>query len=574
MRSAVLSGSADQVTALFARPGDSEYIFRMAPRLGGLKNLQANVFSAPKGWESKGAYWATFHAWQELEQDHDPVYTVEQKGDGWKLGREIPEYECGGRLSSAQAKVDLNPADGSLKVAARISYTGATAGKSLLFRFSDAYSLAAAPTQNGAPLRPEDWSRTGGLLTVVPTRTDGEITLSYSAKLGKGALYSDDRDQVTEKAAYITSYWIPSLGRLPFRTEISISGPQAWVLSSEGEEISTKPDPDRPGFKIASFRCDIPISYPKVVAGAYVVAAEGTQNGKLLRSYQFEPVDKVRAQKDLDWMKKSVTFYEKNLVPFPFTRYFCFDGDNYYGIESYSYTLLAPTITTWAVSHEMGHTYFGGVAPCAYVKDSWNEGLTQYIDDHVLHGGNGVAKNALAQIDVAVPVAQMPIAWEYGGATYYRGGYIMQMLEQEIGQDKVLAGMRAMLKDRVGKETVWADLRQYFEKVSGRDLGWYWNQWVFASQFPTLDVLSAREVQKGKGRALEVRLRQTGTPAPYRMKFKLVVSGPAGTYSIPVTMTQAEQTISRPSLGKYTSVSVDVMGGALARVGKTAAIVR
>jgi hypothetical protein len=259
-------------------------------------------------------------------------------------------------------------------------------------------------------------------------------------------------------------------------------------------------------------------------------------------------------------------------VPFPFKEYFCFDGNNYYGIESYSYTLLAPSITTWAVSHEMGHTYFGGVAPCAYVKDSWNEGWTQYIDDYVLHGSNEVAKTALAQMDIPVPVSEMPIAWEYGGATYYRGGYILQMLEQEIGQDKVLAGMRAMLKDRVGKETVWADLRQYFEKASGKTLDWYWKQWVFNGTFPRLEVVSAREVQNGSRRSLQVRVRQSGTETPYRLKFNLKVSGPAGSFVVPVTMTQAEQTFSRPSAGKYSTVAIDPVGGTMAKVGKPATI--
>src|SRR5262249_43306873 len=161
------------------------------------------------------------------------------------------------------------------------------------------------------------------------------------------------------------------------------------------------------------YKCSVPIAYPKVCAGKYVLALEGKQNGHALRSYQFAPVDLKRATDDVGWMKKAIAFYEANLGPFPFKTYECFDGKKYYGIESYSYTILAPSITTWAVSHEMGHTYFGGVVPCAYVKDSWNEGLTQYVDDVLLHHNPEVEQNAFSGININVPLTEMPVAWEY-----------------------------------------------------------------------------------------------------------------------------------------------------------------
>ena len=61
---------------------------------------------------------------------------------------------------------------------------------------------------------------------------------------------------------------------------------------------------------------------------------------------------------------RACEFFEKNLGPFPFPSYEVFDADTYYGIESYSYTLLNRTVTTRFVTHELGHTWFGGIAPC------------------------------------------------------------------------------------------------------------------------------------------------------------------------------------------------------------------
>ncbi len=378
--------------------------------------------------------------------------------------------------------------------------------------------------------------RVGGLLAVMPN--ENPLPLAYSAHIGSGAKYSDDRDQVTADHAYITSFWIPSLGRLPFKSVVSITAPVSWTVRSEGVQQASPPSIR--GYHTTVYRCDIPIAYPKVCAGKYVLALEGNQNGHTLRSYQFAPVDMKRATDDVGWMKKAMAFYEANLGPFPFKSYECFDGKEYYGIESYSYTILAPSITTWAVSHEMGHTYFGGVVPCAYVKDSWNEGLTQYVDDVLLHHNPEVEQNALGSLNIAVPLTEMPVAWEYGGATYFRGAYAMEMLDAEIGHDKVLAGLRAMIKDRVGEETNWPDLRQYFEKSSGQDLKWFWDQWISAKVFPHVSIVSAKSRREGKGFMTRVTVKQSGTDKPYKLRFAVRIGG-ASVSEIKEVMTEGEQ---------------------------------
>ncbi len=505
MQDAVKSGSEAQISALFEKPDGDDYLLRMAKRCGGLQGLKVAVFHVPKGWEDTGKYWAMFHTWQELEQDHDPIYRVVSTPQGLKLGAEIPEWDCGGKLMSGESTVYLDPKAGDVHVKTDLTYRRDVHQKALLFRLSDVYrdielwlgDRAANPipvvNENEVGRSSHGFLRVGGLLAVEPSA--GSIDLSYSGHLAEGAKYSDDRDQVTTDHAYITSFWIPTLGRLPFKNSMTIVAPKDWTVCSEGFAGKKNIQGD---FASSVFHCPFPISYPKICAGKYVVANEATVDGHLLRTYQFEPIEKKRADATLDWMKKAIVFYDKNLGEFPFKEYDCFDGKDYYGIESYSYTILAPSITWWAVSHEMGHTYFGGLVPCPYVKDSWNEGMTQYVDDVLLHdNAQEVNRNALKGLDVHVPLTQMPVAWEYNGATYWRGAYAMEMLDAEIGHDKVLAALRAMIKDRVGKETTWSDLRPYFEKSSGENLKWFWDQWITGSTFPHVKISQVSVVKSG-----------------------------------------------------------------------------
>jgi len=559
MQDAVKSGSEAQVATLFDQSNGDDYLLRMAKRCGGLQGLKVAVFPTPKGWESTGKYWAMFHTWQELEQDHDPIYRVVQTPQGLRLGAEIPEWDCGGKPISDEIAVSIDANAGSCMVQSDVRYQRDGA-RSLLLRLNDKYVMDKGRLDGVSPIRflaftPYDESkvaepgiltnfRVGGLVVLAPFdhHDPGHFNFIYHATIGSGSKHSDDRDQITATYAYLTSFWVPSLGRLPAPTKVHIYAPKDWEVRSEGETYS-----DSGIYRFAtgaprSYKCDIPIAYPKVCAGKYVIANEATVDGHLLRTYQFAPIDKKRADETLDWMKKAIVFYDKNLGEFPFKEYDCFDGKDYYGIESYSYTILAPNITTWAVSHEMGHTYFGGLVPCPYVKDSWNEGMTQYVDDVLLHNNaDEVNRNALHGLDVHVPLTQMPVAWEYNGATYWRGAYAMEMLDAEIGHDKVLTALRAMIKDRQGKDTTWTDLRPYFEKSSGKDLKWFWDQWITGDTFPHVKITSAITRQEAGKWITRVIVEQEGTASPLRLRFAVRVSSETPN-ELPVLMTQSQQT--------------------------------
>src|SRR5688572_3240821 len=73
-RRAIGSGVRSNVEAIFARPEDSRYLLAMAERRGGLRKLKVSAIPTPPGWENATGYWAVVHTFQDIEQDHDPVY--------------------------------------------------------------------------------------------------------------------------------------------------------------------------------------------------------------------------------------------------------------------------------------------------------------------------------------------------------------------------------------------------------------------------------------------------------------------------------------------------------------------
>jgi aminopeptidase N len=180
--------------------------------------------------------------------------------------------------------------------------------------------------------------------------------------------------------------------------------------------------------------------------------------------------------------------------------------------------------------------------------------------DHSLEGG-------LRSLRVKRSLSQLAAPWDDGDTSYFRGAYVMRMLENEVGADKVRAGLKALITERRGKGTAWADLRPIFEKSAGVPLDWFWDQWVDGATFPQLDITKAIVLDWNGKRQARVTVRQSGTPRLYRLRFKVVVSnGPRMAEQV-VTMRSPEAVFDLPVDFVPGQAKIDVFGYALATVG-------
>lgn len=554
VRAAVDSGSKSTVENLFVKGQDAEYLFTMAGRQGGLKSMGVKMIPAPPGWESTGKYWVVFHTFQHIEADHDPVYPVSAN---WKLGAELPEWDTDYRIRSAAMDVAFTPLDHLVDVKSKLTLERQKGSRAPIFRLNDVYTMKSAQAEEELPLKvasdtqvptPEegDVVRAGSLLVYWGTRAPSDLTFSYQGKLN-----TKNSDKINKKVGWVTAWWVPSLARLPHLSVARILGPKSWVIRSEGELLDVNsslfgpaPTPEE-NQQLIAFRCHVPISYPKVIAGEYMLVAQEKVGDHEFKAFHLTPPDPRRAQADVKRMKDAMEWFERTLGPFPFKGYECYDADTYYGIESYSHTLLQTGITTMFVSHEMAHTYFGGLAPCPYVRDSWNESMTQYVDSVLfLENADQTLERGAAMNHIPVALSNMPRPHEHGSATYMRGAYVLKMLEHEIGEKPMMAAVRDIARDRRGKETVWADLRPYFERHGRAELKWFWDQWVDGYTFPTVRLAPVGQTQTGNEWTNTVRITQAGTAKPFRLRFGVRLTGPGGGERIEiVSVTKADEQV-------------------------------
>ena len=566
-QSAVGSGVEANVSNLFQNPGDATYLFSVAKRRGGLRTLKFTMIPAPPGWEDTAPYWAVFHTRQDIQEDHDPVFPVLRTSNGFRFGKEMPEWAgIETRIANVKADVRLQPENSRVWVKSMVTLDGKKTTRAPIMRLQDLYHVKGAIQAEDTIVKPAEGEvvRAGSLLipwTKSPSKT---MTFEYD-----GMVDSPNEDKITANRVYLTAWWLPTTGRLPYTTSVRVTGPADWIIKSEGKEVDAAGSgaSSGPPMQTKAFQCDVPISFPKIIGGAYKMVSEAKRDGKTYRAYQLEPVNKTLGDAEVKSIGDAIAFYERALGPFPFDHYYSFDAVGYYGIESYSHTLLAKGMTTRFIPHEIGHTYFGGIAPSAYVRDTWNEGLTQYIDSIVYqNNADRSLEEGLRTINLDVPLTKMPVAHEHGNASYMRGAYVMRMLEDEIGRDAVLAGLRLLLKDRVGQDTTWPDLQIYFERSSGQKLDWFWRQWVLNSKFPTLSVFDAEPIQVEKKWRTRVTVNQSGTAEPYRLRYKVVVRRGPQIASKLVTTRAPGETFTIESDFQPTAAEVEVFPHTLARV--------
>ncbi len=79
----------------------------------------------------------------------------------------------------------------------------------------------------------------------------------------------------------------------------------------------------------------------------------------------------------------------------------------------------------------------------------------------------------------------------FDGVTYNKGGGILHMLRNYLGDDAFFAGLNDYLKTNEYSTGEAHQLRLSLEKVSGKDLNWFFNQWYYGSGYPKLEVTSS-----------------------------------------------------------------------------------
>ncbi len=151
------------------------------------------------------------------------------------------------------------------------------------------------------------------------------------------------------------------------------------------------------------------------------------------------------------------------------------------------------------IAHELAHQWFGDMITCRIWADLWlNEGFATYLTGLYLERAYGYmpyynymtgqlnsAKTAVGTLYVQ-DTANVGNLFA-GSRVYAKGASVLHMLRHVLGDSVFFEAMYAYANDpglKFGTATT-ADFRQVCETISGTDLGYFFDEWVYGEKFPT-----------------------------------------------------------------------------------------
>jgi len=368
------------------------------------------------------------------------------------------------------------------------------------------------------------------------TSRPNEVKQEGSAAINdaKGLYFINAQGQDPDKPTQIwtqgetesSSAWFPTIDKPNQKTtqEIFMTVPDKYVTLSNGilKESKKESNGERTDHWMMDKRHSTYLFFMGV--GEYAVVKDKWKNIPV--DYYIEKEYEPYAKQIYGNTPEMIDFFSKKLgYDYPWAKYAQISGRDYVSgaMENTTATLHGSDIlqkpgqlideNKWedTIAHELFHHWFGDLV----TAESWsnltvNESFANYSEylwneykygkdqadyhqmedvDHYIHNPGDFKKN-LVRFDYSSREDVFDLV------TYQKGGGILHMLRNYLGDDAFFAGMTDYLKTNEYKNAEAHQLRLSFEKVSGKDLNWFFNQWYFGSGNPKLSYTASYEPVK------------------------------------------------------------------------------
>ena len=224
------------------------------------------------------------------------------------------------------------------------------------------------------------------------------------------------------------------------------------------------------------------------------------------------------------------------------------------------------------ISHELFHQWFGDLV----TAESWanlalNESFAtygEYLWDEFKYGRETADVKGLEdmmaylggsrkkQVDV-VRFNYADREQMFDEVSYQKGGRILHMLRKVVGDDAFFKSLNFYLTSHKFQTAEMHDLRQAFEKVTGQDLNWFFNQWFMASGHPVLAIQTSYDVVN-KQAVINIQQKQDLTNTPlYRLPIAVDIYSQNKTERKEIVLDKQSQTFSFPYSSAPDLINVD-----------------
>ena len=376
-------------------------------------------------------------------------------------------------------------------------------------------------------------------------------------------------------------FWFPSIDRPSDKAtvEFRVLAPAEWSVVANGRllEASVRDD----GRVLTAWRTERPIPvYTMVVGAADMVVrevgefcAEGRHCVPITQWSFVE--DEERAERLFRRAPEIVAFFDSLVGPFPYAKLALVQSTSRYGgMENASAIFFAERLSEGRrgdglVAHEIAHQWFGDAVTETEWAHLWlSEGFATYFASVFFEfvDGEQAGQEARAQAertymgsasDVERPILDVEPedpSRLLNANSYQKGAWVLHMLRRLIGDEAFFAGIRSYYNEFVDANALSSDLQRVMERSSGRDLGWFFEQWLRRPGYPQVETFVRWDDTE---RALELRIVQLQRWPAFRFPLRIAVEGEDFALARTIWVDERESRFSWPIPARPNGVIVD-----------------
>jgi len=371
--------------------------------------------------------------------------------------------------------------------------------------------------------------------------------------------------------------WLPMIDH-PYDKatgEFIVTAPAHYQVVANGLLVEEVDLPT--GWRRTHYRQSAPIASWLYALGMarFSVHHAGTVRGVPLQSWVF-PQDQEAGYRLFETTtRQAVEFFSDRIGPYPYDKIANVQAAGIGGDTEHAtiifYGEKGVASGSGAVVHEVAHQWWGNAVTQSDWDDVWlSEGFATYFT-HLFRehydGRDALVSGMKADVASIMRAGQnspnTPAVHEnlsdmgnvLNWFVYSKGSWVLHMLRGLVGTEMFWNGIRQYYSLHRHLNASTDDFRHVMERVSGRDLQWFFRQWLNRSGVPRLEGTWSYDAV---ARSLEVTLVQSQQAEPFRLPIEVeIATETQGTRVERLELTERRATFRFPAEREPVSVLLD-----------------
>jgi len=307
-------------------------------------------------------------------------------------------------------------------------------------------------------------------------------------------------------------HWLPTIDH-PYdkaTCEFIVIAPSKYQVIANGRLIEESDIAEN--YRYTHWESTVPLPTKVMVIGVGVFAVQYIPLDDILLSSWIYPADRDKGFYDYAQAEEIVVFLESIFGEYPYTKLANVQSKTRYGgMENAGNIFYDENTVTGQrafedlLAHEIVHQWFGNSASEADWHHIWlSEGFATYFTNYYFEKKYGVDKfQEMMQSDrkrIIRFTESRPSSTQVIDTTitdynrlltpnvYEKGGWILHMLRYLIGEEVFMQGVQQYYEKYKYSNALSDDLKEIFEEVSGEELDWFFEQWLYQPAYPEYDI--------------------------------------------------------------------------------------